>query len=88
MTKDRNLGFFIVSFLAGGGGCRTGHGKGRCWLGVFGAIIFICDTLYQPNTHCFKFASRYSIGTPSYGLHKNSFGNLAKGCISNSEKTV
>ena len=34
------------------GGDRAGGGVGR----GLGAIIFICDTLYQPNTHCLKFS--------------------------------
>ena len=53
------------------------QGMGRGWQGV-GAIIFICDTQYQLNTHCFK---RYSIGLPSYGLHLE---NLLNEC--NAEK--
>ena len=36
----------------GGGGGRRRGGVGK---GV-GAFIFICDSLYQPNTHCFTFS--------------------------------
>ena len=52
-------------------------------LAGMGEIIFIWDTLYQPNTHCFTFSSRYSIEQPTYSLHKNSLRNLSKGCNSN-----
>ena len=36
------------------------------------AILFICDILYQPNTDCNKFSSRYFMGMllPNYDLHK------------------
>ena len=59
--------------VAGQGRARGGVGRGMR------AIIFICDTLYQLNTHCFKFSSRYSIWLPSFGLHKNSLRKLSKG---------
>ena len=36
--------------MAGLGRARGGVGKRE------GAIIFICDPLYQPNTHCFTFS--------------------------------
>ena len=41
-----------------GGGGRTGQGRvgqGEVLAGGVGAISFICDALYQPNTHCFTF---------------------------------
>ena len=44
------------------------------------AIFFICNTLYQTNSHCLN-VSRYSIGLPCYGLHKNSL-RKSKGCNS------
>ena len=50
--------------------------------------LLLCDTLYQPKTHWFKFPSRYSIGLPRYGLNKNSLTNLSKGCNSKYNKTV
>ena len=49
MTKNPNPDFFIF-FLWGGGvwGIRAGgQGKKRGWWEV-GAIIFMCDTLFQP----------------------------------------
>ena len=56
MTKNLNPGFFFLfCFCEGGGGaglCRARRGVGK---GV-GAIIFICDPLYQPYTHCFTFS--------------------------------
>ena len=45
-----------------GGGARARGGVGR---GV-GAITFIYDILYQPNTHWFEFSTRYSLS--SYSL--------------------
>ena len=68
MTKNPTPGFLFSNFSVGGGGKQEGRA----------AIIFICDTLNQPN--CFKFSPTYSIGLPSYGLHKNSLRNLSKGC--------
>ena len=54
MTKNSNLGlFFIFPFFCF---CEVGGG-GRAWQGKgVGAINFICDPLYQPNTHCFTFS--------------------------------
>ena len=37
-----------------------------------GAIILICDTLYQPNINGYKFSIRYFIGLPRYYLHNKS----------------
>ena len=60
MTKNPNPGLFIFPFLffvRGEGGLgRAWQGKGRCWQGS-GSNIFICDPLYQPNTHCLTFVS-------------------------------
>ena len=42
----------------GGGGGGEGVGLSRAMGGVGKgerAIIFICNPLYQPNTHCFSF---------------------------------
>ena len=82
MTKNPNPGFFLFceeGAEGGGRGCRAGQWEVLAREGE-GAIIFICDTLYQPNTHCFKFSSRYSIRLFCYGLHKNSLRNLSEGC--------
>ena len=49
MTKNPNPGLFIFPFFVFGR-ARRGVGKG------LGAIIFICDPLYQLNTHCFTFS--------------------------------
>ena len=57
-------------------------GQGRAGQGRCLSIFVICDTLYKPNTRCFTVFSRYSIGLPSYGLHKNDRRNLAKICNS------
>ena len=89
MTKNPNPGilFFSLVFVC----VWRSDGVGISWIGVgmgVGAIIFICDTLYYSNTHCFKFSSRYSIALPSYCLHKNTLRNLLKGCNSKNKKTV
>ena len=60
MTKNPNPGFFLlfpffVSVGWGRGQSLAGQGGGGVGKGV-GAIIFICDPLYQPNTHCFTFS--------------------------------
>ena len=34
---------------------RQGRARGGVGRGV-GANIFICEALYQPNTHCFMFS--------------------------------
>ena len=56
-----------------GGGCRAGQDwieqskeQGEVLAGEWEQLL-LCDTLYQPKTHWFKFSSRYSIGllTPS-----------------------
>ena len=60
MTKNLNpVSFIIIVFFWHG---RAGHGRegegtaGRgCWQGRLNNY-FICDTLYQPNTHCFTFS--------------------------------
>ena len=39
----------------GGGGVGLGRARGGVGKGV-GAIIFICDPLYQLNKHCFTFS--------------------------------
>ena len=86
-TRVFTSSFFGVFFFWGGGGggglrlgqCRAGESVGR---GV-GAIIFICVIEYQPNTHCFKFPSRYSIGLPSYGLRKSSLKNYQRDVTKN-----
>ena len=59
MTKNPNPGLFIFSFfcICEVGERRAWQGKGGVGKGV-GAIIFICDPLYQPNTHCFTFSYR------------------------------
>ena len=54
-----------------------GAGQGGCLEHVFSYV-----TLYQSNTHCSKFSSRFSIRLPGYGLRKNSLRHLAKGCNS------
>ena len=59
MTMAPNPGFFIFPFFCEvgvtvGGGGRAGQGKAREGVGRgVGAIIFICDSLYKPNIHCF-----------------------------------
>ena len=51
IKRMANAGVFIFPFFVRGQGrARGGVGRG------VGAIIFICDTLYQPNTHCFTFS--------------------------------
>ena len=40
---------------SGGGGQGKAGKKGGVGGGV-GAIIFICDALFQHNTHCFAFS--------------------------------
>ena len=69
-----NFSFFSeeVERRGGGGVARGGFCRG------VGEIVFICDTLYKPNSQCFTFSSSYSIGIPSYGLHWNSLRNLSK----------
>ena len=59
MTKNPNPGLFIFPFFVFGR-ARRGVGKG------LGAIIFICDPLYQLNTYCFTFSWRYSIELQSW----------------------
>ena len=61
-----------------GGRAGQRRAKGGVGRGA-GAIIFICDTLYQPNANYFNFSSRY---LPRYGLNQNSPRNLLKGCNS------
>ena len=60
ITKDPNPGFFLIFFFFCEMGWRGwGRGQGRARGGVgrgVGAIIFICDALYQANTHCFTFS--------------------------------
>ena len=64
MTKNPNPGLFIFPFLffvrfvrgEGGGAGQGCAGQGVCWQGS-GSNIFICDQLYQPNTHCLTFVS-------------------------------
>ena len=49
---------FFVRWGGGGWGRQGLAGIGMARGGVdngVGAIIFICDPLYQPNTHCFTF---------------------------------
>ena len=48
--------------------------------------ILISDTLYLPDTHCYKFSPRYSVRLPCYGFHKKSLRNLSKGRNSKSKK--
>ena len=57
MINNPNLGIFIFSFFvfvrwggAGFGRARGGDDKGA------EAIIFMCDPLNEPNTHCFSFS--------------------------------
>ena len=80
MPINPNAGFFFkfsfVCVYGGGGG-----GVSRLSREV-GAIVFICDTQYQPYTHCFKFPSTYFMELPSYDLNKSSLINLSKGCNS------
>ena len=57
MKKNPNPGlFFSFFYFCEGGGGRALQGKGRCVGKGVGATIFICDPLYQPNTHCFTFS--------------------------------
>ena len=57
MTKNPNPGLFISFFFVfvrwGGGG--LGGTRGSVGEGV-GAIIFICDALYQHITYCLTFS--------------------------------
>ena len=61
--KIQNFLFLIfLFFVRGEGGVGVGGRAGQMeMLAGMGEIIFIWDTLYQPNTHCFTFSSRYSI---------------------------
>ena len=50
---------FLCCVCVWGGGGRTGQGRvgqDEVLAGGVGAISFICDALYQPNTHCFTFS--------------------------------
>ena len=61
MTKNPNPGLFSPFCFCKVVGAGLGRARGGVGKGV-GAIIFICDPLYQPYTHYVTFSWRYSIG--------------------------
>ena len=91
MTKNPNPGLFIFLFffffcccfceVRGEGGAEIGRARGGVGKG---AIIFICDPLYKPNTHCFTnfmkiFHRAIELACP---LPKNSLRKSSEGCYS------